>query len=55
MKTFAELIALIVLVVPWIAGIVIASGFWSTFISIIFPFYSWYLVIERVMSVNGLT
>ena len=35
-----------VLVVAWLLGFVIAKGFWSTF-SCLFPFYSFYLVIEH--------
>lgn len=35
--------------VGWLAGIVIAKGFISTTIAIIFPFWAYYLVIERVL------
>lgn len=35
-------------IVTWLAGIVIAKGFWFTLFSI-FPFYSWYLVVEKAM------
>ena len=38
----------------WIAGIVIAQGFWSTFFAVIIPFWGWYLLAERVLAVNGL-
>lgn len=37
----------------WITGIVIASGFWSTFFAIIFPPWGWYLVIESILRHNG--
>lgn len=40
-------------VVMWVAGIVLAKGFWLTWLAIIMPLYSWYLVIERLMQVNG--
>lgn len=30
----------------WIAGIVLASGFWSTFFAIFFPPWGWYLSVE---------
>lgn len=33
----------------WVAGIVIAKGFWSTFFAVIFPLWAWYLVIEQVV------
>lgn len=35
------------LMMLWIAGFVLAKGFWSTFFCI-FPFYAWYLVIEKI-------
>lgn len=37
-----------ILLVMWIAGFVIAKGFWSTFFCIFAP-YSFYLVIEKIM------
>ena len=33
----------------WVAGVVLAKGFWLTVLSIVLPFYSWYLVVEQVM------
>jgi hypothetical protein len=33
----------------WLAGIVIAKGFWSTFFAVIFPVWSSYLVVEQIM------
>jgi hypothetical protein len=33
----------------WVSGMVIASGFWSTFFAVIIPLYSWYLVIEHFL------
>ena len=44
----------IALVVVWIAGVVVATGFWSTTAAICIPPYAWYLLIERVMQVLGL-
>lgn len=44
----------IALVVVWIAGVVVATGFWSTAAAICIPPYAWYLLIERVMQVLGL-
>jgi hypothetical protein len=35
--------------VGWIAGIVLAKGFWSTTIAVIIPLWSWYLVIEQLL------
>lgn len=36
----------------WLAGIVLAQGFWSTIFSF-FPPYAWYLVVERLMQTLG--
>lgn len=33
----------------WIAGIIISKGFWSTFFAVVFPFWSYYLVVERFL------
>ena len=38
--------------IGWVAGFVLAKGIWQTVFCII-PFYSWYLVIERIMMYNG--
>ena len=53
-KGWDGLASFLIIVIPWIAGIVIAKGFWSTFFACIIPFYSWYLFIERIMSTYGL-
>lgn len=42
-------LANIILLFTWIAGIVIAQGFWSTFFAIIVPLWSYYLVIARIV------
>lgn len=38
----------------WISGIFIAKGFWSTFFTITFCPYAWYLVIEKILLINNL-
>lgn len=38
----------------WLAGIVLAKGFWLTVLSVVMPFYAWYLVVQRIMQANGL-
>jgi hypothetical protein len=38
-----------VLLVGWIAGLVIAKGFWSTTFAIFMPLWSYYLVVERLI------
>jgi len=40
-------------VITWMSGIVLAKGFWSTFFAIWLPPYGWYLVVERVMQAFG--
>ena len=49
MRELVGLASLIIISATWLAGIVIAKGFWSTLFAICVPFYSWYLVVERVM------
>lgn len=44
---------LFIFVVWWLAGIVLAKGFWSVSISICMPPYAMYLVVERVMQMWG--
>ena len=49
MKDIINTIVGLIFIISYIAGIVIAKGFWSTtFAIILFP-YSWYLVIEKIM------
>lgn len=38
----------------WMAGIVIAKGFWSTFFAIFFAPYSFYLVVEKLLLFWGI-
>jgi hypothetical protein len=33
----------------WLAGIVIAQGFWSTFFAVVFPLWGYYLVVEQLV------
>ena len=49
MKILIELLMLI----GWIAGIVLAKGFLLTLLAIVAPIYGWYLVIEKIMIMNG--
>ena len=51
--TVVALLRVVALVV-WVAGIVIANGFWSTFFAIFIPLWAWYLVIERVLVTYGI-
>ena len=49
MNKVAECIMSLVILVWWLAGIVLADGFWSMITAIIFPPWAWYLVIEAAM------
>lgn len=53
MKHLVELLVAVLLDVPWLAGIVLAKGFWSTAAAVCVPPYAWYLVVERVMVMAG--
>jgi len=43
----------VILGIGWIAGIVLAKGFWWTALSITCPCYAWYLVVKKIMLING--
>lgn len=53
MKYFAQLIGSVLSVASWIAGVVIANGFWSTTIAVFFPPWAWYLLVEKCLIVAG--
>lgn len=42
-----------VVLTTWIAGIVLAKGWVSTLIATIFPFWAWYLFVERLLESIG--
>jgi hypothetical protein len=35
--------------ISWVAGIVIANGFWSTFFAVILPLWAFYLDVELLL------
>jgi hypothetical protein len=37
----------------WVAGWVLAHGFWSTLFAVFLPPWGWYLVAERLMQARG--
>lgn len=45
MKAIANLI----LIAAWVAGLVLAKGFWSTLLAVFIPLWAWYLVAERLV------
>lgn len=53
MKFFTNIVVSLFLLISWLSGFVIAKGFWST-LCCIFPFYAWYLVIEKIFIYFGI-
>jgi len=49
MKGLTQVVFLLV----WLAGAVLAKGFWSTLISLCVPLWALYLVVERALGVLG--
>ena len=49
----ADPIFLFLIVVPWMMGVVLAKGLWSTIAAISLPPYAWYLVVERALIAIG--
>jgi hypothetical protein len=52
-KVMKDLIALsiyLALIVSWLAGIVYAKGVALTALAIVFPFYAWYVCVERLLT-----
>lgn len=47
-------IILTLCVILWMTGIAIARGFFSTFFAVVFPPYSLYLLVERLVTMMGL-
>jgi len=39
----------LLLMFAWLAGIVIAKGFWSTLLALFLPLWAYYLVAERLV------
>ena len=50
---FFELLIKIIFIVSWFAGVVYAVS-WFKFLAVIFPPYAMYLVVEKLMIINGL-
>ena len=42
-----------VVIMFWLAGTVLAKGFWNTTAAIFFPPYAWYLIVEKCMVMIG--
>ena len=44
----------VIMIAAWVGGWVLAEGFWLMAVSILFPPYAWYLVIEKFMVFCGM-
>lgn len=53
MKQLIELFSVLIFAITWLAGIVLAKGFWMTLAAVCIPPYGWYLVVERLMQIHG--
>lgn len=42
-------IAGLMLLAAWLVGVVLAHGFLSTLAAVLFPFWAWFLVAERIV------
>ena len=42
-------VARLILIAAWVAGLVLAKGFWSTLFAVFIPLWAWYLVAERIL------
>jgi hypothetical protein len=50
MKDLIALSIYLALIISWLAGIVYAKGVALTFLAIVFPFYAWYVCVERLLT-----
>ncbi len=50
---FSRNVTALIMLIAWIMGVVLAKGFWLVTFSIFFPFYAWYLVVEKIMLMTG--
>lgn len=49
MKSLASLF----LFVMWIAGFILAEGFWWTVLAVVIPLYGYYLVVREILQTIG--
>jgi len=53
MKKTGDTFVSLILLSSWIGGVVLADG-WETLLAIFFPFYAWYLIVEKLMQTWGM-
>lgn len=51
--TGLDLVFMLLIAVPWLAGVVLAGGFWGKALAVLIPPYAWYLLTEHVMTITG--
>lgn len=54
MKHLIDTISGMAFLAAWLAGAVLAHGFWSTAFALFFPPWGWYLIAERLMTHYGI-
>lgn len=52
MKRFSDVFGTIILLFTYLAGLVLANGFWQT-TAALFPLYAWYLTVEKILHIIG--
>jgi hypothetical protein len=50
MKTLVEHVSGWAFMAAWVAGWVLAKGFWSTLAAVFVPPWGWYLIAERLIA-----
>jgi len=53
MITINKTLTTAIVAIPWVIGIVLAKGFWSTTFALFIPLWAWYLTAEKWLMVNG--
>jgi hypothetical protein len=51
---FTILMVMLLIMLPWLSGVVLAKGFLATLTSILFAPYGWYLTVEKLMQMAGM-
>lgn len=51
-NSIGESFVLLIMIITWLMGLVLAKGFWQTIFAF-FPPYAWYLVVEQFLKHQG--
>ncbi len=52
LEPLLDLLTCLLIIIPWLAGIILAQP-GAKIPACLFPPYSWYLVIEKIMQINN--